>query len=110
MRTAAGSPRGRYLATGELRVDANGTRREIVALWDLTKPEPIHMFNAQKQALHRLCFSPDGRWLAGGSSDGVVKIWDVEHIVNPAAADNPAASTPGKPAAATDETGPKSTK
>ncbi len=88
--TAAGSPRGRYLATGELRVDADGTQREIVALWDLTKPKPIHIFDAEKQAMYRLCFSPDGRWLAGGSSDGGVKIWDVERIVDPAAADKPA--------------------
>jgi WD40 repeat protein len=108
--TAAGSPRGRYLATGELRVDADGTRREVVALWDLAKPEPIHILDAQQQAMHRLCFSPDCCWLAGGSSDGVVKIWDVNRIVNAAAADKPATSTGGKLAAATDETRPKSAK
>ena len=60
--------------------------------------------------MHRLCFSPDGRWLAGGSSDGGVKIWDVEPIVKAAAADKPAASTRGKLAAATKKKGPKSTR
>ncbi len=38
--------------------------------------QPLHRTRSPGGALPCLAFSPGGRWLAGGSTDGVVRVWD----------------------------------
>jgi len=52
-----------------------------VARWsgpDFQEKEPLFDLGAKTSyAFARECFSKDGRWLAAGSADGVMRIWDV---------------------------------
>ncbi|MBL8795553.1 MAG: protein kinase [Planctomycetia bacterium] len=67
-------PRGRYLACA--------ARDGGVALWDLTGPRPrrrtpdLRMAQS-KAALVTVAFAPDGQTLAVGSSNGLVRFWEV---------------------------------
>jgi eukaryotic-like serine/threonine-protein kinase len=49
----------------------------IVACWDLASGEERHLPSAHFQFIHSLSFSPDGKFLASGSLDGTVKVWDL---------------------------------
>jgi len=39
--------------------------------------EPLHVLDGHTQFVQALAFSPDGAWLATGSEDGTLRIWDV---------------------------------
>jgi hypothetical protein len=86
VRAIASSRDGRLLATADTRIDAKGTERHVVSLWDLKQPQPIQTFAAHQQPLGAVVFSPDAKLLASSSIDGVVKVWDVAKA---AAAPNP---------------------
>jgi WD domain, G-beta repeat len=81
VRVAVCSDDGRYLATGERRVDPDGTKHQVVVLWDLDSSKQVHVFSEHKRSVMGLAFSPDGKWLASSSIDGVVKVWDLTKAV-----------------------------
>ncbi len=49
-----------------------------VLLADAATGSTLASFKGHKDSIQRLGFSPDGKWLASGSLDGKVKLWDVE--------------------------------
>ena len=71
------SPNGRMVASGGVdRPDRGNTESGgLIRIWDLeTKGlRPILRYNA---AVTTIAFSPNNRWIAGGSRDGTVRVWD----------------------------------
>ncbi|KAJ7235085.1 WD40 repeat-like protein [Mycena haematopus] len=64
-----------------------GDTNEIVAtaswdgisrLWDSVTGESLHVFEDHKLPIYTLKFSPTGRWVATGSSDGWLHVYDVK--------------------------------
>ncbi|KAF8198323.1 WD40 repeat-like protein [Mycena galopus ATCC 62051] len=50
----------------------------IARLWDSVTGECLHVFEDHKLPIYTLRFSPTGRWVATGSSDGWLHIYDVQ--------------------------------
>ena len=48
-----------------------------VKVWDINSGEVLHRFTGHKAPVSSLALSPDGDYLASGSEDGAVKIWDM---------------------------------
>jgi WD40 repeat protein len=52
---------------------------EQVVLWDVASAKPKHHFSLPEDCwVLSLCFSHDGKLLAGGDEDGQVRIWNVQ--------------------------------
>lgn len=66
------SPDGRFAATCSREPD-----KQLI-LWDLTASDgaPV-LLSEQKSHFYRLAFSPNSKNLVSGSSEGVMKLWDV---------------------------------
>jgi WD40 repeat protein len=71
---AAVSPDGRILATGggNWAADVPGE----LFVWNMTDGTHVKL-PAHRLSIWTVAFSPDGKWLATTSSDGIVKIWNV---------------------------------
>jgi len=52
----------------------DGTAR----LWDSVTGDCLRVFTDHKRAVYALSFCPDGMWLATGSGDGWVHVYDIE--------------------------------
>jgi WD40 repeat protein len=48
-----------------------------IYLWNLSDGELLHTIDSQYGWLNDIAFSPDGRYLAVGSSEGVVRLWGI---------------------------------
>ncbi len=69
------SPNGKQIAIG------GGDGDGIVRLWSLTAPsprQPERQFNTQQSSVLSLSFSPDGKTLATGGVNGIVRLWSLE--------------------------------
>ena len=51
---------------------------EFIAVWDVETGEQIARLEWSEVRFGRLCFSPCGRFLASGGSEGRIHVWDVE--------------------------------
>jgi WD40 repeat protein len=50
----------------------------VVTVWDVPTGSPLGRFGAHKSRITALACSPDGLWVATGSEDGMVYLWDWE--------------------------------
>ena len=50
----------------------------IVKLWDVERGTCIHTLTRHQEPVHGIAFSPDGKYLASGSFDKFVYIWNVQ--------------------------------
>ena len=71
------SPNGRMVASGGADRPSRGNTESggLIRIWDLQtkEPRPILRYNA---TVSTIAFSPNNRWIAGGSRDGIVRVWD----------------------------------
>ena len=65
------SPDGRMIATGS---DHKGT----VRIWDTATERELKVLEGPGSRVFRTAFSPDARFLATASADGIARLWDVE--------------------------------
>ncbi len=76
-RSVAVSPDGQWLAIASV----NDPDVEILAL---PSGQPVRVFTAHARPILALAFSPDGRRLASGGADHVVKVWRVPDFMEEA--------------------------
>ena len=51
---------------------------EFISVWHMETGEQIGCFTEYSGEMEKLCFSPDGKHLAAGSSEGILHVWDVD--------------------------------
>ncbi len=78
---AAFSPDGRFILTAEHTREGAGTRGKG-QLWDATTGAQIGPPMEHPAGISTAAFSPDGRTVMTGCSDGLVRLWDVERKTN----------------------------
>uniref|UniRef100_A0A667XD94 Transcription initiation factor TFIID subunit 5 n=1 Tax=Myripristis murdjan TaxID=586833 RepID=A0A667XD94_9TELE len=49
------------------------------SLWATDHYQPLRMFSGHLGPIHALAFSPNGKFLASGATDGRVLLWDIGH-------------------------------
>ena len=61
------------------KVLATASGDSNVKIWDLRRSsnEPILTFSQHTAAVRDVAISPDGRWVASGGADGLLKIWEL---------------------------------
>ena len=49
-------------------------------IWDAraSNSKAIFSFDKHTEAVKDISISPDGRWVASGGADGIVKIWELD--------------------------------
>ena len=71
------SPNGRMIASGGAgKISRDNAEPDgLIRMWDLQTKElrPILRY---KSPVSTIAFSPNSRWIAGGSGDGTIRVWD----------------------------------
>ena len=71
-RTPAYSPCGKFLVFAS-----------SIGVWwyDISTMSPLALWDTERGYISAVSFSPNGKWLATGDGDGLVKVWDVQQGV-----------------------------
>ncbi len=78
MEAVAFSPNGRILAAGQGQRFVDPIFNGAMQLWEVvTGISLISRASFSGQKITAITFSPDGRFLATGSSDGTVRLWGI---------------------------------
>ncbi len=56
---------------------ASASFDSTVRLWDVERGECLHTLSKHTEPVYSVAFSPDGRYLATGSFDRCVNIWNI---------------------------------
>jgi WD40 repeat protein len=57
---------------------ATGNHDKSVRIWDATSGEQLFVLSGHAGTVWSVSFSPDGKRVASGGSDGAVKIWNID--------------------------------
>ena len=56
---------------------ATGGKDHTVRLWDVENAKFLKTLTGHARPIYSVSFSPDGKTLASGSSDGTLLLWDM---------------------------------
>jgi RNA polymerase sigma factor (sigma-70 family) len=71
------SPDGSILASGSFVGSSVGRRLAPIHLWDVARGEELRHFPAPPALVRSISFAPDGKTIASGGGDRVIRFWDV---------------------------------
>ncbi|TFK77481.1 WD40 repeat-like protein [Pluteus cervinus] len=66
-----------YQPAGTSEMIATSSFDGTARFWDSATGECLHVFSDHRRSIYALIFSPDGQWLATGSGDGFLHIYNV---------------------------------
>jgi WD40 repeat protein len=80
VKAVAFSPNGKLLAVSEMGFDAKLNKYVFnrTNVWNVATGEKLFTFEGHKSDIDAVVFTPDGRFVVSGSTDGNIKFWNIK--------------------------------